>query len=115
MDPEPTRPQSSSHSNWDEIAASREFKDLLSVKKLFIVPAFIFFLLFYFALPVLVGYLPQVMSARVLGPLTFGYCFALSEFVMGGVVAWLYMKAAARFDKLSKDILDKTNSTPGGR
>jgi len=43
---------------WDKIADSREFQDLMATKKTFIVPAFIFFVVYYFALPVLVGYAP---------------------------------------------------------
>ena len=31
-----------SQSTWDSIAESREFKDLMATKKIFIVPAFIF-------------------------------------------------------------------------
>ena len=108
MDPEPTRTQSPPPAKWDDIAASREFQDLLAVKKLFVLPAFVFFLLFYFALPFLVGYAPGLMSTRVLGPLTLAYCFALAQFVMGWTIAWMYMKAASNFDRLSRDILERT-------
>ena len=41
---------------WDRIAASQQFQDLLALKKVFIVPAFIFFCAYYFLLPVLVGF-----------------------------------------------------------
>ena len=44
-----------SKTEWDSIANSRQFKDLMATKKIFIVPAFIFFVVYYFALPVLVG------------------------------------------------------------
>ena len=43
---------------WDRIADSQGFKDLMATKRIFIVPAFGFFVLYYFALPVLVGYAP---------------------------------------------------------
>ena len=39
-----------------------EFKDLMAAKARFIVPATLFFVLYYFALPVLVGYAPQLMT-----------------------------------------------------
>ncbi len=54
-----------SQSTWDKIADSREFQDLMATKKTFIVPAFIFFVVYYFALPVLVGYAPQFMSTKM--------------------------------------------------
>ncbi len=52
---------------WDRVAASQEFKDLMATKKIFIIPAFLFFLVYYFLLPVLVGYAPQFMSIKVMG------------------------------------------------
>ena len=41
--------------DWDRIAAEEEFKDLLASKRRFIIPATVFFVVYYFALPVLVG------------------------------------------------------------
>ena len=92
---------------WDRIAASREFKDLMATKKTFIVPAFIFFVIYYFALPVLVGYAPHFMDIRVFGKVNLAYLFALSQFFVAWIIAGLYMKAADNFDRLAKDILDK--------
>lgn len=100
--------------NWDDIADSTEFQHLLAVKKVFIVPAFVFFFAYYFALPVLVGYAPRLMATRVIGTVTVEYLFALSQFGVGWLIAWLYLKAAARFDALAEDILNKTRAG-GGR
>jgi len=114
----PTEPQTTDprqETKWDEIANSRAFQDLLSIKKLFIVPAFIFFLTYYFALPLLVGYAPKLMSRRVVGHLTLAYVFALSQFLVGWTIAGLYIKAAADFDQLSRDITDPMHDTSGGR
>ena len=94
---------------WDRIAASREFQDLMAIKRTFIVPAFIFFLVYYFALPVLVGYAPKVMAIKVIGQVNLAYLFALSQFFVAWTIAALYMKAANNFDRLAKDILDKAD------
>ncbi len=99
---------------WDRVAESREFKDLMATKKMFIVPAFIFFVVYYFALPVLVGYAPQFMSARI-GHVNLAYLFALSQFFMAWLIAALYVKAANNFDRLSKDILEKAENGKGGK
>ena len=103
-----------SQSTWDEIAESREFKDLMATKKIFIVPAFIFFVVYYFALPVLVGYAPAFMSTKV-GPVNLAYLFALSQFFVAWVIAGLYVRAANDFDRLAKDILEKAESAKGGK
>jgi uncharacterized membrane protein (DUF485 family) len=91
---------------WTRIAASGRFQHLLAVKKAFIVPAFVFFLGYYLLLPILVGYAPKLMSIKVLGSVTLAYLYALSQFVVGGVIAVLYLRAASRFDELIRDLID---------
>ena len=92
---------------WDRIAESEDFKDLMAAKARFIVPATVFFVAYYFALPVLVGYFPHLMRRRVLGVVNAAYLFALSQFFVAWLLAWLYMRAADRFDGYAKRILDR--------
>lgn len=103
-----------SQSVWDTIAESREFQDLMATKKVFIVPAFIFFVVYYFALPVLVGYAPKFMDTKI-GRVNLAYVFALSQFFVAWLIAGLYVKAANDFDRLSKDILEKHDNGNGGK
>jgi hypothetical protein len=49
--PKPTERYQASQTKWDRLAASKPFKDLMATKKIFILPAFVFFLVYYFALP----------------------------------------------------------------
>jgi len=98
-------PQLSDPNQWDRIAASEPFKDLLQIKKLFIIPAFVFFLVYYFGLALLVGYAPKLASTRVIGTVTVAYLFAISQFAVGWIIAGLYLLASTRFDALAKDIL----------
>src|SRR3974390_227152 len=114
--PEPIRKFEADKTEWDNIAGTEEFKDLMATKKVFIIPAFIFFLVYYFALPILVGYAPGFMSTKVFGNVNLAYLFALSQFFMAWTIAYLYVKAAGDFDKLAKDIIEKaegqSNSQP---
>lgn len=101
------KPSQNTHQiEWDRVAAKQEFKDLMATKKMFIVPAFVFFVVYYFALPILVGYAPSFMDTKVWGPVNLAYFFALSQFFMAWIIAFLYVKAANGFDKLAKDIID---------
>ena len=93
-------------SDWDIVANNEEFKDLMAAKARFIVPATIFFVVYYFALPILVGYAPGFMKTAVIGPVNIAYLFALSQFFMAWIVAWLYMRAASRFDVMGKSVLE---------
>ena len=92
--------------DWGKVASHPEFADLMAAKARFIVPATVFFIVYYFALPVLVGYAPELMSKPVIGPLNWAYLFALSQFAMAWTIAFLYMRAAARFDAIAKRVLD---------
>ena len=55
------------HAEWDRIATSAQFQELLARKKAFIFPVFLFFLVYYLLLPILVGWAPRLMSNRVFG------------------------------------------------
>jgi uncharacterized membrane protein (DUF485 family) len=96
------RPQ---EADWNRIANSARFQQLRATKKRFIVPVFFFFLAYYLLLPILIGYAPRLMSTRIVGTVTLAYLFALSQFVVGWTIAWLYLKASSRFDKLVDDVL----------
>lgn len=95
--------------DWDRVAATDEFKNLIKAKMKFIVPATIFFIVYYFALPVLVGYAPELMKTKIIGPVNLAYLFALSQFFMAWGLAWLYVRAAARFDHMEQEIISKLN------
>jgi uncharacterized membrane protein (DUF485 family) len=91
--------------DWDRLAASERFRNLLKAKRRFIVPATIFFVVYYFALPVLIGYARPLMAKPVIGPLNWAYLFALSQFFVAWIIAALYVRAAARFDKMAKGVI----------
>ena len=92
---------------WDRVAGMPEFRELLRAKARFVIPATIFFIVYYFALPASVGYFPQFMGKKVLGPVNIAYLFALSQFFVSWAIAYLYVRAARGFDDYSKRILDK--------
>jgi uncharacterized membrane protein (DUF485 family) len=105
--PDAVQPDQNAQTMWDRVAASHEFRDLMATKKIFIVPAFIFFLIYYFLLPILVGYAPHFMSIKVWGNVNLAYLFALSQFFMAWTIAGLYVRAGDDFDEISKDIIEK--------
>jgi uncharacterized membrane protein (DUF485 family) len=91
---------------WDRVQEMEEFRLLILAKKEFVIPATVFFVVYYFALPVLVGYAPAFMSRKVLGPVNLAYLFALSQFFVAWGIAWAYVSAARRFDKFGAHILE---------
>ena len=93
--------------DWDAIAADADFKRLLVSKARFIIPATLFFIVYYFTLPVLVGWFPKLMDQKVLGEVNLAYLFALSQFFMAWILAFLYMAAAAGWDRQAAALLAK--------
>jgi uncharacterized membrane protein (DUF485 family) len=93
--------------DWDRVAAREDFRSLVAAKRTFIVPATLFFVAYYLALPLLVGYAPGVMKTEIFGAVNLAYLFALSQFVMAwGLAAW-YLRAAGRFDAMAQGIVAK--------
>jgi uncharacterized membrane protein (DUF485 family) len=108
------QPRNLSGIDWDQIAVTTEFQQLLAVKRRFILRATLFFVVYYFALPVLVGWVPQLMSQPILGPINIAYLFALSQFFMAWCIAALYVREAARWDEVARQIISRL-SVPEGQ
>ena len=100
--------------NWERVAASESFRRLVREKVKFIVPASAFFIVYYFALPVLVGYAPEFMNRKVIGSINIAYLFALSQFFMSWVIALLYVRAASRHDRMAREIVGDLDEGRGG-
>ena len=62
----------------------------------FVWPMTVFFLVYYMLLMWLPSVAPGFMGRKLVGNFTFAYLFALSQFVMTFLVAWLYSRFARR-------------------
>jgi uncharacterized membrane protein (DUF485 family) len=97
---------SGEHPEIDWIAAERspEFRKLVRRRNGFVIPATIFFLVWYFGFIVLAGYAPDFMGEEFLTDgLTVGYVLALTQFVMTWVLGWMYLRRSDRvFDPLAR-------------
>ena len=92
----------------EAVGKDPEMVELEHRHRRFVWPATIFFLVYYMALNILAGTSPDLMGKKLVGEFTFGYLFALSQFVMAFVVAWVYSRwAASRIDPLATDLRDK--------
>jgi uncharacterized membrane protein (DUF485 family) len=92
----------------EAVGKDPEMAELERRHQRFVWPMTIFFLVYYLSLPILAGAAPDLMGTKVLGQFTFGYLFALSQFLMAFVVAWVYARwAARRMDPLATDLRKK--------
>ena len=99
--------------DWDRIAQSPDYRRMMASKRKFVVTATLFFLVYYFTLPVLVGYWPELMKRQVIGVVNVAYLFALSQFFMTWILAYLYMRIARRFDTMTEKILTDAPAAKG--
>lgn len=108
-------PQSSSapdsQVDWHRIERDPDFASLVGRKVKLIIPATVFFVVYYFALPVAVGWFPQAMEKKVWGDMNLAYLFALSQFVMAWVLAGIYVAAATGWDRRERALLAKFGYT----
>jgi len=91
--------------HWEGLEQTEEFRELVRRRFRFVLPATIFFLVYYFLLPLGNGLAPNLMKTKVFGEVNIAYLFALSEFVMAWVLAYLYIrKANTVFDSLAAKV-----------
>lgn len=91
--------------DWEKLEAKPEFRALLARKARFITAATVFFVVYYFSLLVLVGWLPELMKKEILGRVNLAYLFALSQFFMAWGIAWMYTRKAAEWDCAAAEII----------
>ncbi|MDQ0273266.1 DUF485 domain-containing protein [Cytobacillus purgationiresistens] len=91
--------------DYEKIAESNEFKSLISAKKRFIVPTVIFFIVFYFTLPILTSF-TTILNKPAIGAITWTWVYALAQFVMTWVLCTIYVKKASRYDQEAEAIIE---------
>ena len=91
--------------HWEGLEETDEFRQLVRARWRFVAPATVFFLVYYFALPLSNGLFPNLMRTELIGHINLAYVFALSQFVMAWVLAYFYIRQAGRvFDPLAEKV-----------
>lgn len=95
-----------SEQEYVNISESPEFKKLVKKKNKFILPMTIFFLLFYFTLPLLTSF-TKVLHQKAFGDITWVWVFAFAQFIMVWTLVTIYVKKAESYDKDAAEIMLK--------
>ena len=94
--------------NWAAIEANPKFQALYRKKTSFLWGLMIFSTIYYFLLPIGAAYYQDLFKVKVWGPVNIGLVFALSEFVVAWVIAFVYSKKAnAEFDTAAEEIINE--------
>ena len=94
---------------WVRVERTSAFKELIRAKRAFIIPATIFFMVFYFGLPFLAAF-TTVLNVKVIGSLTLAYIYALAQFAMTWILMHLYVSRANKWD----DLVDRARQEAAG-
>jgi uncharacterized membrane protein (DUF485 family) len=84
---------------WNRVARSSAFHELMQKKKAFIIPATIFFLVFYFGLPVLAAF-TTLLNFQVIGAISGAYVYAFAQFAMTWILMHIYVSQANKWDAI---------------
>ena len=84
---------------WIRVERTSAFTELARRRKAFIIPATIFFLVFYFGLPFLTAF-TTILDAKVIGAINLAYLYAFAQFAMTWILMHLYVSRANKWDGL---------------
>lgn len=87
------------HEEWVRIERTSAFQEYSRKRKAFLIPATIFFLLFFFGLPLLAAF-TTVLNGKAVGPLTWAYIYGIAQFVMTWILMHVYVNQANKWDDL---------------
>ncbi len=94
--------------NWAAIDADPRFQELHRKKTTFLWSLMIFSTVYYFLLPIGAAYYQDLFKVKVWGVVNFGILFALSEFVVAWLIAFVYaQKANKQFDAMAQVIINE--------
>src|SRR3981081_3600989 len=82
--------------HWEGLEETPEFKELVRERWRFVAPATVFFLAYYFALPLRKGLFTDAVRTGSGGHLDLAYFFPLSQFIVAWVLAYFYIRQASR-------------------
>lgn len=97
--------QTGSGIDYVAVEQSEEFQALMLKRKKFIIPYTIFFLVFYFLLPIFTSY-TTFLNQPVIGDISWVWLFATAQFAMTFLFCIIYVKKAGKFDEEADKIIE---------
>jgi len=93
---------------WRRVSRTSAFGELMGSKKAFIIPAVVFFLVFYMAMPVLAEF-TTVLDGQVVGALNWAYVYGFAQFLMTWILMHMYVRRAKKWDKLVEEAREEAS------
>jgi uncharacterized membrane protein (DUF485 family) len=103
--------------DWDAIAESPEFLELLRSRRRFVVPATTFFFGYFVTFLCLLAWAPDTMAKQVIGSVSIALVAGVSVVAVGFTMTWLYTRHSAEWGAMSERVAAgaRRPSTGGAR
>jgi uncharacterized membrane protein (DUF485 family) len=88
--------------DWDAMIASEEFRAIARRRRNTIVVLGILSAAYYFSIPALIVWAPEVLKIRLTQGINLGIVFAISQYPFGGIVTYIFMRRTAAIDRATK-------------
>lgn len=89
-----------------KVQSSSQFKQFLQRKRKFILPMTVFFMIFYFLLPICTSY-TTFLNTPAIGDISWVWLFAFAQFIMVWLLSGIYVRKANSFDKEAEQIIEE--------
>ena len=100
--------------DWVAAEESPEFRELIAKRRAFVLPATIFFLTFFLGFILLSSYAKEFMGTQIVAGFTWGYLYALLNFLMVIVIGVAYNRRSEKvFGPLSEKAAAKALHSAG--
>lgn len=87
------------HDEWVRVERTPAFQEYSRKRKVFLIPATIFFLAFFFVFVFLAAF-TTLLNSKAVGPLTWAYIYGLAQFAMTWILMHIYVSQANKWDDL---------------
>ncbi|MDQ7979053.1 DUF485 domain-containing protein [Paraburkholderia sp. SARCC-3016] len=88
-----------SDTDWEAILASERFKRLARQRRNTIVVLGVLAAIYYFSIPALIAWGPDVFRIKLAAGLNVGTVFAVSQYPFGGLIVYVFMRRTAALDR----------------
>jgi uncharacterized membrane protein (DUF485 family) len=96
-----------SGTDWDAILASERFKRLARRRRNTIVVLGVLAALYYFSIPALIAWGPDVFRIKLAAGLNVGTVFAVSQYPFGGLIVYVFMRRTAALDRATAGLAEQ--------
>jgi uncharacterized membrane protein (DUF485 family) len=93
--------------DWEAVLASERFRQLARRRRNTIVVLGVLAALYYFSIPALIAWAPEVFRIRLAAGINLGTAFAVSQYPFGGLIVYVFMRRTAAIDRAAAGLAER--------